>query len=327
MGTARPATIRRALALVAASVAGAAAVVGNAAFGNFSAQTQNGGNQIATKPDFRAPQVVRAAVAKTVGFDPDFVRQGGSYYVYAQVSDLGNPPSGTASVTANVSSLTSGHSAVPLVAGSYAVGGQTYNYRSNALAAANPLAAGTYAFTIATADNAGNAATSTPYSVTVDNTQPQASDVQTQNLGATPCRAESGDTVTFTYSEPIDPQSILAGWDGSPTTVTVRIANAGTGDQLTVRNQANTTQLPIANTLNLGRTDYVTATRDFTNSTMQRSGNAIVVKLGTPSGAVSTAAGSGTMTWTVPTTGAYDRAGNNIMTGIRSEQGGADCEF
>lgn len=317
----------RALAICSAACATLGALAGAHAFGAFSAQATNTGNVIATRPDFKPPQVVRAAIAKTTGFDPDWVRQGGQYYVYAQIADSGNPPSGIATVTANVASLTSGQTAVTLVAGSYTVGGQTYNYRSAALTAQNPLAAGVYSFSIATTDNAGNAGTFGPYTVNVDNTAPQGVDVQTQNGGATACRPESGDTVTFTYSEPIDPQSILAGWDGSPTTVTVRIVNTlFVNDRLTVWNAANTAQLPVANPLSLGRTDYVGANRNFNNSTMQRTGNTIVVTLGTPSGGVNTAGGNGNMTWTVPA-GAYDRAGNAIATGNVNESGAADCEF
>lgn len=45
---------------------------------------------------------------------------------------------------------------------------------------------------------------------------------------------------------------------------------------------------------------------------MVMSGSTITITLGTPSGAVRTAAGNGTMTWT-PTTSPYDRAGNACL--------------
>ena len=41
-----------------------------------------------------------AVVAKTPGYDDSYVKQGGSYYVYANVAaDTGNPASGIATVT------------------------------------------------------------------------------------------------------------------------------------------------------------------------------------------------------------------------------------
>jgi hypothetical protein len=70
-----------------------------------------------------------------------FLAQGAQYYVYANA--VGEPGgSGIATVTANVSVLTTGQTAVPLVAGSYTVGGVTYGYRSAALTANGTIAAG-----------------------------------------------------------------------------------------------------------------------------------------------------------------------------------------
>ena len=57
----------------------------------------------------------------------------------------------------------------------------------------------------------------------------------------------------------IDPQSVLAGWTGVGTAVVVRVANAGGGDTLTVRNAANSAQLPLGST-DLGGTGYLTVT-------------------------------------------------------------------
>src|SRR5205807_9933640 len=82
-----------------------------------------------------------------------FVHQGGQYYVYIAATDAS---SGTATVTANVSNVTAGQTAVPLVAGSYQVGATTYNYRSAALTADNPLAAGAKTYTGTLTDNVGN---------------------------------------------------------------------------------------------------------------------------------------------------------------------------
>ena len=99
--------------------------------------------------------------------------------------------------------------------------------------------------------------------------------------------------VTLTFSEIIDPQSVLAGWTGAAQNVVVRITNNAGGDLLTVRNAANTAQLPLGS-VNLIGTAYVTANRDFgatgTASTMVQSGTTITITLGTPSGATGTQA-------------------------------------
>ena len=56
-------------------------------------------------------------IGKTVGGVTGFIRQGGTYYVYATVAtDTGNPASGIASVKANVEGVTTGQTAVALVA-------------------------------------------------------------------------------------------------------------------------------------------------------------------------------------------------------------------
>ena len=60
------------------------------------------------------------------------------------------------------------------------------------------------------ADNAANTGTQSGFPVTVDNTAPAGSDVQTANGGSTPGRPEQGDIVTFTFTEQIDPASVHA---------------------------------------------------------------------------------------------------------------------
>jgi hypothetical protein len=276
--------------------------------------------------DGTAPTVSAAVMGKTEGGTPGFVRGNGTYYVYANVTDPGDPATSVASVTADVSALTTGQTSLPMVAGSWTVGGVAYNYRSGSLpVSVTPPVEGSRTFSVRAQDVASNVTTQGGFTVTVDNTRPTGLDVQTANAsGGTVGRAETGDTLTLTFSEPMEPGSFLAGWSGA-TTVTVRLVQAGGGDRFQIWNQANTTQLPFG-TVNLGRTDYVTATRTFTGSTMVMSGSTIVVTLGTPSGAVTTAAGNGSITWT-PSTTPYDRAGNVCRSTAASESGPADREF
>ena len=275
------------------------------------------------------PSVSSTVISKTVPYLPGFIRQGGTYYVYANVTDGGCAPSGIATVRANVSTVTTGSTAVALSAGTFTVGGVAYNYRSASLTANGTLTAGAKAYTITSTDNAANGQTQTGYSVTVDNTRPTASNVQTANGGAIVGRPELGDSVTLTFSEIIDPQSVLAGWAGTATNVVVRITNSAGGDLLTIRNPANTAQLPLGS-VNLIGTLYVAANRDFgatgTASTMVQSGATITITLGTPSGATGTQVTTGTMTLT-PTTTLTDRAGNTCQTTVANESGAADVEF
>jgi hypothetical protein len=214
-------------------------------------------------------------------------------------------------------------------AGSFAIGGTAYGFRTAALTASATLAAGTYTYLLTSTDAGGNSRTQGGYSVVVDNTAPSASDIQTANRsGNTVGKAEIGDSITYTFSEQIDPNSILAGWTGASTPVVVRITNTGQ-DPLTVYNSTNTVQLPLGS-VNLGRNDYVSASATFgatgTASTMVQSGNTITITLGTASAGATTASSTSTMVWT-PSASAYDRAGNAETTTTRSETGAADKEF
>ena len=58
-------------------------------FGAFSATTANGGNSFSAAPDFAACTASTTVVAKTSGYVPGFIKQGGTYYVYANVTDTG----------------------------------------------------------------------------------------------------------------------------------------------------------------------------------------------------------------------------------------------
>ena len=82
----------------------------------------------------RPPSLTAAAIAATTGSSPaGFVRQSGGYAVYADASDA----NGVTSVTADVSSVTTGQTSVSLAScsNSCTVGGHTYLYKSAALTA------------------------------------------------------------------------------------------------------------------------------------------------------------------------------------------------
>lgn len=91
------------------------------------------------------------------------------------------------------------------------------------------------AYSIATTDTQSNAGTTTGLSVVVDNTAPSASDVQTTNkVGGVKGAAELGDVITYTYSEPIEPNSIVSGWTGASTNVVVQLNRSLSNDSFQI---------------------------------------------------------------------------------------------
>ncbi len=321
-----------AVGLVLVAAAGALPLITSS---SFSAATSNNSNLISAAPDWVAPNVSASAIAKTAGGTAGYIRASGTYYVYAAVTETGAPPSGIGSTTANVNTITTGQTAVPLVAGSYTAGGISYGYRSAQLTAKATLAAGPLAFSITATDVAANSAT-VPFSVTGDNTVPSAFDVQATNVaGGTLAMPELGDTLTLTYSEVMDWTTILAGWDGSTTTdMRLRLVNGGgnNSDYLEAYTSAQV-MLPLG-TVYLNNKDllngaagvYVEFGATGTPSRMTVNGAAISFVLGTPSGAVLIANTAAAMTWT-PSTGTTDRAGNAMSLTTRTESGASDKDF
>jgi hypothetical protein len=182
---------------------------------------------------------------------------------------------------------------------------------------------GAYVLRAVPTDTAGNVGTAAS-SFTIDNTAPATTDVQTANVAAgTAGKAEAGDTITFTFSEPMGPASILAGWNGSSTTVVVGFTR-GTGQS----NDSFTINATNLGSVNLGSKEYVTSNITFDASSMVMTGSQLVVTLGTPSNPakVATATTNVVMAWT-PVTGPTDRAGNALPTTTRNESGTADKEF
>ena len=189
------------------------------------------------------------------------------------------------------------------------------------LAAATFPADGTYVLSVRVTDVSGNTRTTTT-TYRIDRTRPTAVGFTTTNAG-TASRLEAGDTFTLTFSEPMVPSTIIAGWNGATSqNVVVRATGSGNSrDRLAVYNAANTTQLPLG-TISLNRNDYVTAARTFgvtgTASTIAMSGNSVTITLGTASGNVGTAAAAANATWT-PSTGVTDPAGNDMSTTTYTE--------
>jgi hypothetical protein len=314
--------------------------------------TSSASNTISTDTDWTRPTVDRTVIAKSTGYLANSVKQGGTYYVYANITDTGNPASGmsggSAGVSTDVQTVTTGQSNVTLssASGPWTVQGQSYNYRSAQLTVSNPRTEGSKAYTITPTDTDGNSGVASGYSVTVDNTQPTSSDIQTANkTGGSSGVAEIGDTISFTFSEQIDPQSILAGWTGASTNVIVRLQDGGcvlnllvkicADDSFEVYNGAS--PLATLGPVDLKDPDYLGggllgAVPDAvfgssgTASTMVQSGASIIITLGTRSGSSPDQGGTTTTEWDSATS-PYDAAGNAATGNTRTETGGGDREF
>ena len=334
--------MRRRRRLVAASIVFALGLLAGAlgpTFASFAGATSNGSNSFSADTDFTPPSITAGPVIDRSGdCSPNttgFVHQGGAYFVYANATDTGgNPSSGVSTVTADASNVTASQSSASMTTsgGPWTVASTSYNYRSSSITADNPLAAGSKNYSV-TATDAHSNSTNASASVTVDDNAPSATDVQTTNkTGGTQGKAEQNDTITFTFSETIEPCSILSGWDGTSTNVSLHIGdNTGTGgfDKVTIYQTDNTTVIPLG-TVTLGANNYVKGSTDtiFNPSTMVQTGSAITITLGTlttTAGNVTTG-GAGNMVWT-PSATANDPAGNACSTTTRTETGASDKDF
>lgn len=294
----------------------------NRTLATFTSGRSVGNNTFSTRPDWVAPTTAAAKVVNNLG-NIDLLRQGGVYQVCASVSDTGAPPSGVASVKADMavggSVVTTGQSAAMLTAGNFTCGGVAYDYQSGMLTADNPQSQGSKTFSITTVDGAANAASSS-WNVTLDNTAPTATGFQTVNTtGGTVGRAQVGDSILLTYSEDIHLPSVKAGWDGSATAVVVTINNnvVGSGNSDTVTFDVN------LGTINLGANNYTSAPNSVFAGSMVWSAatNRIAITLTSLTvNRVNTGASS-TATY-VPNGAIQDLAGNGISTASQPTESG-----
>jgi hypothetical protein len=202
-----------------------------------------------------------------------------------------------------------------------------YNYRSATRTAINPMANGTrtYSFTMSDVAVPVHSQTQTGFPVVIDNTAPAPVNFTSTNRpGGVIGRPEQGDSITYTWNSPIDPESLITGWDGgSPATVTVRIRNAGNNDRARLPGATN-------NNLNFGQVflqqNYVPATRTFAGSTITLLGNSVTIVLGTASGTVNTVTVASPTTWQA-SNGAYDAAGNACTTATITGSGSPRIDF
>jgi chitinase len=296
----------RVLALLAAVVAAIAAVQGSDAA--FTASASNAGSSFTTVANF-APAVTLTTPA-------------------AGATTNGTPTLSGAAGNATGDSTTV---TVKIYSGASTAGTLTQTLTPTRTGAswtttASPaLASGTYTAQATQTDTGGATGTSAAVTFTVDATKPSALNiVATNKAGGAAGKIESGDTITFTYSEPITAASVWSGWNGASTTVNVRFTNSASADTVTVLT-ATTGTVKLGTVATNG--NYVSANTTFA-STMVRSadGASIVVTLGTPASVQGTAVTAKNMTWT-PVVGITDLFGNTSTSATAFTETDTDVDF
>lgn len=303
---------------------------GGATYAAFSWTTANGANTLATAPDWTGPTGT-TVIAKSGSTTSGTINPGSAYYVYANVTDTGNPASGVATVTANVANITTGQSAAALTTagGPFTIDGISYAYRSASLTANAGLTAGSKAYTLAMTDNAGNSGSASGSVTVVILIGPAAVDIQTTNkTGGTVGRPESGDVITYTFSTAMAPGSIMTGWTGASASVDVTFGNNACGpanDSLFVTTVGTTTPVNLGSVC-LG-SNYANGNNKTSTSAMVMTGNSVVITLGTVSNSIKTSTTAFAMQWT-PVAAATDVLGNACSTTPATESGSpADIDF
>ena len=191
---------------------------------------------------------------------------------------------------------------------------------------------GSYSFYTVATDKAGRrqATPAAQTTTVVDTVVPTAQNIRSDNGSGSDGKADTGDTVTFTFSEAMSPASMLAAWSGASTQVLVKLIDAGnSADTLQVWSADNAARLAVANPLALNG-DYVPSSGAVFRATMtlNAAGTVVTVTLGSlQSGSVKPASQAnvqknGPLKWT-PDTRATDRAGNRVNATAVSKPGTA----
>jgi hypothetical protein len=300
----------RLLAVLAALLAAVATVQGSRA--GFTGSARNSGATFTTAGDWVAPLVTLTAPANgssTKSSTPT-------------LSGAAGDASGDATTVT-----------VRIYSGSSATGTPVQTMtpaRTAATWTATPttLASGTYTARATQADGSGNTGTSAASTFTVDTSRPTATAIAATNkggAGTTAGKLDSGDTVTFSYSEAVDPASVLSGWNGASTAVRVRFSTGLPNDTVTVLDASGGSTVKLGSVATNG--DYVSLTTTIA-STMARSadGASIVVTLGTPANVSALAVSAKNMSWTVAA-GVTDLVGNAIATPATRSETDSDVDF
>jgi hypothetical protein len=168
-------------------------------------------------------------------------------------------------------------------------------------------------------DLAGNQSSFASTAV-ADRANPIAVDVQAVNGAGTAGRIDSGDVVTYTFSEAMSASSIRAGWSGAALAVNVALGNSASNDTVTV----STSGVSLGAIATGG--NYISSNRTVAAS-IALSGSTLTLTFTStaPAGQLNTVASS-TMIWT-PSTAATDVPGNAMLGTARTQSGAPKQNF
>jgi hypothetical protein len=153
--------------------------------------------------------------------------------------------------------------------------------------------------------NTGDVSSTKPLALVRDTVAPTGSNIVAAN-GGTRRRVDDDDTITYTFSEPVDPGTVKSGWTGASTTVTVTFTNVGSNDTFVVGG----TNLGTVNTT----ANYVNTSVTCSGSTMVASGATVTVTLGGCTLSLRNGPNGGdNFQWTPPAT-ITDLAGNALSS-------------
>lgn len=195
------------------------------------------------------------------------------------------------------------------------------------------LANGSYDLRAVLTDQKTIQTTSAVISTSVLNSTLRARDIQTVNGKGTPGKVDNGDQVVFGYTSLVGPGSLLAGWDGTATGVTVRLQDGqllgGTSndDTLSVDGVSLGSVNLHGNFVSKRKTVTVAAT--MVASTVVVGGvstTTVTLTLGSPNASMPTATNTGTMVWT-PSALAKTPSGTACSVTPVSELGTLDRDF
>jgi hypothetical protein len=190
--------------------------------------------------------VTQSVIARPSGALAGKIRQGGTYYVYANVNDGGNPPSGIASVTANLTSFDTGTGSVALTTagGPWTVNAVSYAYRSAQLTANTPLTTGnSYGYTVTATDNASHSSGATNFNVTIERYDEVVSATGglvsywrlNETTGTNAADSQGSNTGTYTNTPTLGQATALAGDSGN----SVRFNNGVTNEYVQIADNAS----------------------------------------------------------------------------------------
>lgn len=189
-------------------------------------------------------------------------------------------------------------------------------------------------------DSTGARLASSLVTVTVDNSVLRAQDVQGSNGGVLG-KVDTGDKLVLTYSGVIDPTTVLTGWSGAATPITVTLNDAalaggpGGGDWMTFAAGSKGTPVNLGavafgeNYVKLKKTATLNATLAATTQTIGGQPVTVVtVTMGTTvsGGGLRQSSAPGTITW-APSTAVRTSTGVSCSSTPATETGAADQDL